>query len=112
MEPQCHSTRLVSVLICVFLLKEPKRAQRSHGPKGPKRVSKRSIWAHGPIRALRALNPKSKTKELFVACLASAVEAMCDGKRAEERANWLVQNQGMTSDAARRKVMDEFPRMF
>jgi len=38
--------------------------------------------------------------------------AMCDGSRAEERANWLHQNQGLTLDAARQKVMSEFPQQF
>merc|ERR1719491_2208581 len=35
--------------------------------------------------------------------------AYCDGVRAEERVLWLQQNEGMTADAARIKVMREFP---
>jgi len=38
--------------------------------------------------------------------------AMCDGSRAEERAIWLQQNQGMNFEAARQKVMSEFPQQF
>jgi len=38
--------------------------------------------------------------------------AMCDAKRAEERATWLQQNKGLTIDAARRQVMNEFPAVF
>jgi len=38
--------------------------------------------------------------------------AICDGTRAEERAIWLQQNQGLTHDAARQKVMSEFPQQF
>lgn len=38
--------------------------------------------------------------------------ALCDGLRAEERVLWLQQNEGMTTDAARIKVMREFPAAF
>jgi hypothetical protein len=38
--------------------------------------------------------------------------AMCDGSRAEERAVWLQQNEGMTTHAARERVMREFSNMF
>jgi len=38
--------------------------------------------------------------------------AMCDGKRAEERAQWLQQNKGMTAEASRRQIMSEFPAQF
>jgi len=38
--------------------------------------------------------------------------AMCDGKRAEERAYWLQQNKGMSLDAAQHQVMREFPGQF
>merc|ERR1711972_143784 len=38
--------------------------------------------------------------------------ALCDGKRAEERAMWLQQNQGMTPMAAQQQVMQEFPAQF
>lgn len=38
--------------------------------------------------------------------------AICDGKRAEERAQWLVQNNGMSWDAAHQQVMREFPAQF
>lgn len=38
--------------------------------------------------------------------------AMCDGSRAEERATWLQQNKGLTLDAARRQIMQEFPAQF
>jgi len=38
--------------------------------------------------------------------------AMCDGIRAEERALYLQQNQGMTTEAARQQVMREFPAQF
>merc|ERR1719356_335546 len=38
--------------------------------------------------------------------------AICDGKRAEERAMWLQQNQGMTPMAAQQQVMREFPAQF
>jgi len=39
-------------------------------------------------------------------------DALCDGKRAEERAAWLVKNQGMDLKAARELVMREFPFEF
>mmetsp|Transcript_60147 Transcript_60147/g.95533 ORF Transcript_60147/g.95533 Transcript_60147/m.95533 type:complete len:229 (-) Transcript_60147:127-813(-) len=38
--------------------------------------------------------------------------AMCDGKRAEERAVWLQQNRSMGQHAARNQVMNEFPKHF
>jgi len=38
--------------------------------------------------------------------------AICDGTRAEERAIWLQQNQGLRPEAARQKVMSEFPQQF
>merc|ERR1712050_694173 len=38
--------------------------------------------------------------------------AFCGGTRAEERVLWLQQNQGMSVDAARQKVMTEFPAAF
>jgi len=38
--------------------------------------------------------------------------APCDGIRAEERATWLQQEEGLTMDAARKKVMSEFPAQF
>merc|ERR1712113_1042643 len=38
--------------------------------------------------------------------------ANCDGKRAEERAIWLQQNQGMAPMAAQQQVMREFPAQF
>jgi len=36
-------------------------------------------------------------------------DALCDGVRAEERMQWLVDNQGMSVDAAKGKVKNEFP---
>merc|ERR1712084_36945 len=38
--------------------------------------------------------------------------ANCDGKRAEERAIWLQQNQGLAPIAAQQQVMREFPAQF
>merc|ERR1712013_780658 len=38
--------------------------------------------------------------------------ANCDGKRAEERAIWLQQNQGLALMAAQQQVMREFPAQF
>merc|ERR1711972_429881 len=38
--------------------------------------------------------------------------ANCDGKRAEERAIWLQQNQGLAPMAAQQQVMREFPAQF
>merc|ERR1711972_1231888 len=38
--------------------------------------------------------------------------AICDGKRAEERAMWLQQNKGLTPMAAQQQVMQEFPAQF
>merc|ERR1712050_132988 len=38
--------------------------------------------------------------------------ANCDGKRAEERAMWLQQNQGLAPMAAQQQVMREFPAQF
>merc|ERR1712072_1472059 len=38
--------------------------------------------------------------------------AQCDGVRAEERVLYLQQKEGMTVDAARQKVMREFPAQF
>merc|ERR1711972_148570 len=38
--------------------------------------------------------------------------AICDGKRAEERRTWLMQNQGMTAHNARNTVMNQYPAMF
>eukprot|EP00913_Durusdinium_trenchii_P004726 g4389.t1 len=38
--------------------------------------------------------------------------ALCDGASAEERAAWLVANQQMDQEAARKKVMQEFPKQF
>mmetsp|Transcript_119947 Transcript_119947/g.187339 ORF Transcript_119947/g.187339 Transcript_119947/m.187339 type:complete len:291 (-) Transcript_119947:129-1001(-) len=38
--------------------------------------------------------------------------AMCDGTRAEERAIWLQQNEGMSAHAAKERVMREFPAQF
>merc|ERR1712048_75789 len=38
--------------------------------------------------------------------------AICDGKRAEERAIWLQQNQGLAPMAAQQQVMREFPAQF
>merc|ERR1712048_195209 len=38
--------------------------------------------------------------------------AICDGKRAEERAIWLQQNQGLAPIAAQQQVMREFPAQF
>ncbi|CAK9043376.1 unnamed protein product [Durusdinium trenchii] len=39
-------------------------------------------------------------------------QASCDGASAEERAAWLVANQQMDQEAARKKVMQEFPKQF
>jgi len=38
--------------------------------------------------------------------------AVCDGSTAQERVIWLQQNQGMSVDVARQKVMKEFPAQF
>jgi hypothetical protein len=38
--------------------------------------------------------------------------AICDKSTAQERVNWLTQNQGMNVQAARQKVMSEFPEQF
>merc|ERR1711953_1077887 len=38
--------------------------------------------------------------------------AICDGKRAEERAMWLQQNRGLAPMAAQQQVMQEFPAQF
>merc|ERR1712187_289039 len=38
--------------------------------------------------------------------------AICDGKRAEERAMWLQQNQGLAPMVAQQQVMREFPAQF
>merc|ERR1712039_818163 len=38
--------------------------------------------------------------------------AMCDGKRAEERSAWLQQEQGLTAMVAQQRVMREFPSQF
>merc|ERR1712066_812275 len=38
--------------------------------------------------------------------------AICDGKRAEERAMWLQQNQGLAPMMAQQQVMQEFPAQF
>merc|ERR1712014_510471 len=38
--------------------------------------------------------------------------AICDGKRAKERAMWLQQNQGLAPMAAEQQVMREFPAQF
>merc|ERR1719277_1697849 len=38
--------------------------------------------------------------------------AICDGKRAEERAMWLQQNQGLAPMVAQQRVMQEFPTQF
>merc|ERR1719195_532574 len=38
--------------------------------------------------------------------------AICDGKRAEERAIWLQQNQGLAPMVAQQQVMQEFPAQF
>jgi hypothetical protein len=38
--------------------------------------------------------------------------AYCDGSRAEERAQWLVQNEGMSLPAAQQRIMSEFPSQF
>merc|ERR1712232_1448084 len=38
--------------------------------------------------------------------------AMCDGKRAQDRADWLVQNQRLDMYAAQNQVMREFPAQF
>ena len=39
-------------------------------------------------------------------------ERMCDGHRAEDRAQWVVDNCGLTLEAARQRVMREFPTQF
>jgi len=39
-------------------------------------------------------------------------DALCDGVRAEERMQWLVDNQGMRVDDAKGKVKSEFPGAF
>jgi hypothetical protein len=39
-------------------------------------------------------------------------DAMCDGVRAEERMQWLVDNKGMSADDAKSKVKSEFPAIF
>jgi len=38
--------------------------------------------------------------------------AICDGSRAEDRAQWLVNNKGMSWHEAQKKVMHEFPTLF
>merc|ERR1712048_1250735 len=38
--------------------------------------------------------------------------AICDGKRAEERAVWLQQNQGLAPMVAQQQIMREFPAQF
>merc|ERR1712217_601969 len=38
--------------------------------------------------------------------------AICDGKRAEERAMWLQQNKGLAPMVAQQQVMQEFPAQF
>merc|ERR1719401_1789534 len=38
--------------------------------------------------------------------------ALCDGKRADDRAKWLVENEGMTVMNARNMVMNQFPQQF
>merc|ERR1719277_511339 len=38
--------------------------------------------------------------------------AICDGKRAEERAMWLQQNKGLAPMGAQQQVMQEFPAQF
>merc|ERR1712187_617228 len=38
--------------------------------------------------------------------------ALCDGKRAEERAMWLQHNRGLSPMAAKQQVMSEFPAQF
>merc|ERR1712048_813340 len=38
--------------------------------------------------------------------------ANCDGRRAEERAIWLQQNQGLAPMGAQQQVMQEFPAQF
>mmetsp|Transcript_190 Transcript_190/g.785 ORF Transcript_190/g.785 Transcript_190/m.785 type:complete len:546 (-) Transcript_190:185-1822(-) len=39
-------------------------------------------------------------------------EAVCDGERAEARAQWCVQNLGLSVEAARQRVMGEHPTVF
>ena len=39
-------------------------------------------------------------------------DVLCDGIKAEERADWLVKEMGMTRDQARGKVIEEFPKNF
>merc|ERR1712232_213694 len=39
-------------------------------------------------------------------------DIFCDGIRAAERAQWLQSNQGMTLEAAQKRVMDESPASF
>merc|ERR1719502_820610 len=39
-------------------------------------------------------------------------DAWCDGRRAQERAEWLRENEGMGHHEAQRRVMAEFPAAF
>lgn len=38
--------------------------------------------------------------------------ALCDGLRAEDRAKWCMENQGLSEEAARQRVISEFPAVF
>ena len=48
----------------------------------------------------------------FAASCAWNGETICDGHTAEDRAQWVVANCGLAIDAARQRVMGEFPARF
>merc|ERR1712151_325778 len=84
-----------------------------------KRAEERAIWLQ-QNQGLAPMAAQQQVMREFPAQFGSGMmgggmwnpNAVCDGKRAEERAVWLQQHEGMNAFAAQQKVMSEFPAQF
>merc|ERR1712013_315452 len=86
---------------------------------GGKRAEERAIWLQ-QNQGLAPMVAQQQVMREFPAQLGGGMmgggmwnpNANCDGKRAEERAIWLQQNQGLAPMPAQQQVMREFPAQF
>eukprot|EP00435_Cladocopium_sp_Y103_P058949 s187_g20.t3 len=77
-------------------------------------ASQRAEWLMGQGRSCQEAQRQvmQEFPAVFDMSQLWAGQTLCDGIRAEERAKWLVEHQQMTMEAAKQKVMQEFPRLF